>query len=75
MTLPDTYALTKQEALNSRQSVDYSAAQAVPEIWSIAAQRFGSVTALHDPHSSPVVDITYAELHHQSSNSPQGSKP
>ena len=63
MNLPDTYALTKQEALNSRRSVDYSAVQAVPEMWAIAAQRFGSVTALHDAHSNPVVDITYAELY------------
>ena len=63
MSLPDTYALIKQEALNSRRSVDYSTVQAVPEIWSITAQRFGSVTALNDPHSKPVVDITYADLH------------
>ncbi|MDJ0705346.1 MAG: AMP-binding protein [Leptolyngbyaceae cyanobacterium MO_188.B28] len=63
MSLPDTYTLTKQEALNSRRSVDYSTVQAVPEMWAIAAQRFGSVTALHDPHSNPVVDVTYAELY------------
>ncbi|MCG8364589.1 MAG: AMP-binding protein [Pseudanabaenales cyanobacterium] len=62
MNLPDTYPLTKQEVSNSRRSVDYSTVQAIPEIWPIAAQRFGQVTALHAPHSQPVVKITYAEL-------------
>ena len=62
MNLPDTYSLSQQEALNSRRSVDYSAIHAIPEIWPIAAQRFGQVIALHDPHSEPELKMTYAEL-------------
>jgi long-chain acyl-CoA synthetase len=43
----------------------YESLQAIPEIWSIAAHRFGSITALSDPHSKPAVNLTYAELYQQ----------
>jgi len=42
--------------------IDYEALQSLPELWAIAAQRFGSVVALHDPHATPEVSITYTEL-------------
>ncbi|PSB10880.1 long-chain fatty acid--CoA ligase [filamentous cyanobacterium CCP2] len=42
---------------------EYSRAQSLPEIWTIAAKRFAHVTAVHDPHSQPEVKLTYAELH------------
>jgi len=42
---------------------EYSNVQSVPEIWAIAAQRFGSIVALHDPHSTPEVKLTYAEVY------------
>lgn len=43
----------------------FDSLQAVPELWAIAAQRFGSVVALHDPHSTPPVQITYNDLYQQ----------
>lgn len=45
--------------------IDFESIQAMPEIWAIAAQKFGSVTALLDPHSTPAIEITYAQLHQQ----------
>lgn len=45
--------------------VDYSAIQSVPEIWAIAHQRFGETTALHTPHESPEVILTYSQLYQQ----------
>jgi long-chain acyl-CoA synthetase len=54
--------LTTREKLNLSHAVDYSQVQAVPEIWPIAAEKFGVVRALHDPHSTPAVTLTFAEL-------------
>ncbi|MEO1125856.1 MAG: AMP-binding protein [Cyanobacteria bacterium J06639_16] len=65
MGLSGTFPLTPQEQANLNQAVDYGAAQSVSEIWAIAAQRFGSVTALYDPHSDPQITLTFAELHRQ----------
>lgn len=47
--------------------LDYSQVQALPEIWAIVAQRpdTANVVALHDPHSKPEVQLTYAELYQQ----------
>jgi long-chain acyl-CoA synthetase len=42
--------------------VDYSSIDSLPEIWSITAQKFGDIVALHDPHSKPEVLLTYAQL-------------
>lgn len=42
---------------------EYSRAQSLPEIWTIAAKRFAHIPAVHDPHSQPEVKLTYAELH------------
>ncbi|MBD2022027.1 long-chain fatty acid--CoA ligase [Leptolyngbya sp. FACHB-36] len=44
---------------------NYDAVQSIPEVWAIAAQRFGNVLAVHDPHSKPEVKLTYAELYQQ----------
>ncbi|MEO0455465.1 MAG: AMP-binding protein [Cyanobacteria bacterium P01_A01_bin.114] len=57
--------LTEQESHNLSRAVNYSQVQGLSEIWPIAAQKFGSVTALHDPHSSPPIKLTYAELAQQ----------
>lgn len=65
MGLSGTFPLTPQEQANLNHAVDYGAAQSVSEIWAIAAQRFGSVTALYDPHSDPQITLTFAELHRQ----------
>jgi long-chain acyl-CoA synthetase len=45
--------------------VDCSSLQAVPQLWAIAAQQFGTVTALHDPHRKPEVKLTYHQLYEQ----------
>jgi long-chain acyl-CoA synthetase len=47
----------------SQASTDYSGLQALPEIWPIAAHRFGDVVALRDNYSKPNIVLTYAELH------------
>ena len=43
----------------------YRSVQSLPELWSIAATQFATVLAVHDPHSSPEVKLTYAELYEQ----------
>ncbi|MCU0547840.1 MAG: AMP-binding protein [Leptolyngbya sp. Prado105] len=43
----------------------YSTVRSLPEVWSIAAKQFANVLAVHDPHSSPEVKLTYAELYDQ----------
>lgn len=43
----------------------YAAVQSLPEMWSIAAQRFAAIPAVHDPHSTPEVKLTYAQLYEQ----------
>jgi long-chain acyl-CoA synthetase len=43
----------------------YAALTALPEIWPIAAHRFGSIVALNDPHHKPAEQLTYAELWQQ----------
>ena len=45
--------------------IDYSNIQSLPEVWSIVAQRFPNIIALHDPHSKPEVILTYRELYQQ----------
>ena len=49
---------------HSHQS-DYSAVESLPQIWAIAADRFGEITALHDPHAQPEVTLSYSELYQQ----------
>jgi long-chain acyl-CoA synthetase len=43
----------------------YAALAALPEIWPIAAHRFGSIVALNDPHHKPAAQLTYTELWQQ----------
>jgi long-chain acyl-CoA synthetase len=47
---------------SSHASIDYSALQALPEIWPIAAHRFGNVVALRDNYSKPNAVLTYTEM-------------
>lgn len=42
--------------------VDYSHINGLPEIWRITAQKFGEISALHDPHSKPEVIVNFREL-------------
>ena len=40
----------------------YSQIQAIPEIWPLAAQRYGDRVAIQDPHGKPNATLTYREL-------------
>lgn len=60
-----TFPLTEQEQANLAQAVDYSAIQSVSEIWATTAQQFGNITALHDPHGTPQITLTFDELYRQ----------
>ncbi len=42
--------------------VDYSALESIPQIWPIAAQKFGEQVAIVDPHAKPEIKLTYAAL-------------
>lgn len=57
--------MTDRERANLRLVPDYGAVQALPELWPLAAQKFGAIVALYDPHSQPEVKVTYGELAQQ----------
>jgi long-chain acyl-CoA synthetase len=65
MSRTSDYSMSERERQNLRLLANYDSVQTIPEIWAIAAQRFGSTTVLHDPHSKPAVKLSYAELHQQ----------
>lgn len=41
---------------------DYRQAQSLPEIWALAAERYGSRLAMDDPHNQPSAQLTYQDL-------------
>jgi long-chain acyl-CoA synthetase len=47
------------------ESSTYFAVQSLPEMWSIAAKRFSTITAVYDPHNEPEITLTYAQLYEQ----------
>jgi long-chain acyl-CoA synthetase len=49
----------------STAQTDYHQVQSLPQLWAIAAQKFAPITAVHDPHSTPPLKLTYGELHQQ----------
>ncbi|MBM0741616.1 AMP-binding protein [Phormidium sp. CLA17] len=49
----------------SPQPFDYNALSSIPAMWTIAAQRFSTIAAVHDTHSVPPVNLTYAALYRQ----------
>jgi long-chain acyl-CoA synthetase len=57
-------SITRTSSASNLES-QYAALTALPEIWPIAAHRFGSVVALNDPHHKPPALLTYAELWQQ----------
>jgi long-chain acyl-CoA synthetase len=63
MSRATDYPMPERERQNLTRVVDYSHVQSLPEIWSIAAQRFKSTIALNAPHLKPPVQITYTQLH------------
>jgi len=59
------FPMTEQERTNLELLVDYSSVQSVPEIWSLAQERFTTAIALKDPHAKPEVVLTYTQLYEQ----------
>lgn len=57
--------ITKRESQELQRLVDYSNVVSLPEVWSLAAKRFSDIVALHNPHSTPEVVITYSQLGEQ----------
>ncbi|MDX2240234.1 MAG: long-chain fatty acid--CoA ligase [Leptolyngbyaceae cyanobacterium bins.302] len=64
MSRASTYTMSEIDRQKLSQAVDYTI-ETVPEIWAIAAQRFGQATALHAPHLKPVVKLTFVQLYEQ----------
>lgn len=54
--------ITEQESQALQSLVDYTNVVSLPEIWPLAARKFGKIVALHNPHSQPEVKITYSQL-------------
>ncbi|MBD2679688.1 MULTISPECIES: long-chain fatty acid--CoA ligase [Nostoc] len=54
--------ISERERQALKKLVDYTNVQSLPEIWPLAAQEFGDVVALHNPHAKPEIVITYTQL-------------
>lgn len=54
--------IAKQETQALQRLVDYTNTNSLPEIWPLVAERFGNIVALHNPHATPEVVITYTQL-------------
>ncbi|MEH2291711.1 AMP-dependent synthetase/ligase [Nostoc sp.] len=57
--------ISEQERQALKRLVDYTNVESLPEIWPLAAERFGDVVALRNPHAKPEVAITYTQLAEQ----------
>ncbi len=57
--------MTERERRALQQVTTYPTVQSVAEIWAIAAQKFSTTLALHDPHSKPEIKLTYTQLYEQ----------
>ncbi|WP_118168197.1 AMP-dependent synthetase/ligase [Nostoc sphaeroides] len=57
--------ISQQEREALKRLVDYTNVESLPEIWPLAAGRFGDVVALRNPHAKPEVAITYTQLAEQ----------
>jgi long-chain acyl-CoA synthetase len=61
--ISQTFLMGEAERQNLAKDTAYANAQSLPAVWAIIGQRFATVTAAIDPHSSPVTQMTYGELH------------
>lgn len=61
MSRVSTYTMTDIDRQQLSQALIYDV-QSLPEIWAIAAQRFGPAIALHAPHLKPAVKLTFVQL-------------
>ena len=62
---PDSHFLsnvTEREYRALQSLADYTNVESLPEIWTLAARKFGNIVALHNPHAKPEVKITYSQL-------------
>ncbi|MEH1782186.1 MAG: long-chain fatty acid--CoA ligase [Nostoc sp.] len=57
--------ISEGERQSLKRLVDYTNVESLPEVWPLAAQKFGDVVALRSPHSKPEVVITYTQLAEQ----------
>ncbi len=57
--------ISERERQALKRVVDYTNVESLPEIWPLAAQQFGNIVALHNPHAKPEVTITYTQLAEQ----------
>ena len=71
MSRADAYAMTEIDRQKLSHAMDYDI-ETIPEIWAIAAQRFGQATALHAPHLKPPVKLTFVQLAEQIQQCAQG---
>ncbi|MGB3613418.1 MAG: AMP-binding protein [Elainellaceae cyanobacterium] len=55
--------MTHSSSATRRTPIDYGHVQSLPNIWAQAAETFGSAVALHAPHHTPPVTLTYAEVY------------
>jgi long-chain acyl-CoA synthetase len=61
----EAFLMDEPERQNLAGAPEYVGVPSLPGMWAIAADRFADVLALHDPHSQPVVKVTYRELYQQ----------
>jgi len=54
--------LEQRDRAGMRSLRDYSQVQSLPAIWSLAAERYGTQLAMHDPHNHPGTQVTYQAL-------------
>ncbi|MEH2108461.1 AMP-dependent synthetase/ligase [Nostoc sp.] len=57
--------ISERERQALKRLVDYTNVESLPEIWPLAAQKFGDVVALRNPNVKPEVVITYTQLAEQ----------
>ncbi|MBD2726672.1 AMP-binding protein [Nostoc sp. FACHB-892] len=57
--------ISERERQALKRLVDYTNVESLPEIWPLAAQQFGNIVALRNPHAKPEVAITYTQLAEQ----------
>ncbi|ERN41008.1 Long-chain acyl-CoA synthetase (AMP-forming) [Rubidibacter lacunae KORDI 51-2] len=53
---------TRSRAL---QAQDFASLESLPAMWELMARQYGNLAALHDPHSQPVVTLSYEQVNAQ----------
>jgi long-chain acyl-CoA synthetase len=61
--ISQTFLMGEAERQNLAKDTAYADARSLPEVWATIGQRYATVTAAIDPHSSPVTQMTYGELY------------